>query len=180
MVTTCTVPDCNRDHEAKGLCHSHFESYRRHGVMPTKPILDTLEARFMAKVVKQENGCWLWTGATDGDGRYGAIMAWSKVRRAHRVAYELFRGPIPDSLSLDHLCKRTLCVNPEHLEPVTHKVNVLRGDAPSSANAVKTHCPRGHPYDITLKSGGRWCSICARESARVNTRAYRARLKAKR
>ena len=133
----------------------------------------------MAKVEKQDNGCWIWTGATDGDKRYGCIGVKGKLLRAHRASYELFRGPIPEGLSLDHLCKTTLCVNPDHLDPVTHKVNVLRGDSIQAENATKTHCPRGHEYDITVNNGaGRWCSICQREQTRERQRAYRARQRA--
>lgn len=175
----CSVEVCDRTAEHSGLCHSHAEWKRRNGTTPTHRIKrQTLEERLMAKVEKQVNGCWLWTGATDGDKRYGCIGSKGKLLRTHRVSYELFKGPIPEGLSLDHLCKVTLCCNPEHLEPVTHKVNVLRGDSIQAKNAVKTHCPRGHAYDIALKNGGRWCSICARVSARERTARYRARKRA--
>lgn len=123
------------------------------------------------------SGCWLWAGATDGSGRYGAIQAGGRVARAHRVTYELLRGGVPDGLELDHLCRVTLCVNPWHLEPVTHHENVLRGNSIQAANARKTHCPRGHPYDMQM-GGGRWCRTCHREASREAQRRYRARKRA--
>lgn len=88
-------------------------------------------------------------------------------KRAHRVSYETFVGPIPAGLTLDHLCRNTLCINPAHLEPVTIKENVLRGDGPTARNARKTHCDRGHAFDETNTgpnaNGGRSCRACKRE-----------------
>lgn len=86
---------------------------------------------------------------------------------AHRVFYEHHVGPIPLGLTIDHLCKVTRCVNPDHLEPVTQRVNTLRGDGPSAVNARKTHCPHGHEYtpDNTYvrKAGGRICKTCSQQ-----------------
>lgn len=85
------------------------------------------------------NDCWLWQGYLEKNG-YGRIVKDGGKKLAHRVVYELFRGPIPEGLELDHLCKRRNCVNPNNLEPVSHKENVLRGDSFSAKNARKTHC----------------------------------------
>ena len=106
-------------------------------VNPHAPYLD----RFMAKVVILDDGCWEWTGARYRNG-YGAFKGPEKVTCAHRIGYELLVGPIPSGLEIDHLCRNRACVNPEHLDPVPHGVNVGRG-----GNAIKTHCPRGHAYD---------------------------------
>lgn len=76
--------------------------------------------------VIQENGCWDWVGATDPAG-YGRWRYNGAVGYAHRRVYELTNGPIPKRRDLDHLCRRPICVNPDHLEPVTHRVNSLRG-----------------------------------------------------
>lgn len=88
--------------------------------------------------------CWLWLGGRGGKGtteqRYGQVGS----RRAHRVSYETLVGPIPDGLVLDHLCRRTYCVNPGHVEPVTHRVNILRGDGLAARNAKKSRCDHGH------------------------------------
>lgn len=91
----------------------------------------------------RENGCWQWIGATERRG-YG--RAWERGRDvyAHRVMYERARGPIPEGLYLDHLCRNPGCVNPDHLEPVTNRENLLRGEGFGARNARKTHCVRGH------------------------------------
>ncbi len=106
---------------------------------------------FWAKVKKTES-CWLWTAATTvkvgGYGRF-AIMPHG-LFVAHRIAYTLKKGSIPEGLALDHLCRERLCVNPEHLEPVEHRENTLRGDAGEHVarrERAKTHCPHGHEYN---------------------------------
>ena len=92
-----------------------------------------------------DDGHWEWTANKDRAG-YG--LFWHDgERRAHRWAYEYFVGPIPQDLVIDHLCRNTSCVNPNHLEPVTNKENVLRGEGFAARNAKLTHCPQGHPYD---------------------------------
>lgn len=97
------------------------------------------------KIHKKSNGCWLWTGSTDRFG-YGILAIRShKNKYAHRIVYEMTRGPIPQGLTLDHLCGVKACVNPEHLEPVTIRVNILRAVSPASINAAKTQCVHGHP-----------------------------------
>jgi len=94
---------------------------------------------------------------------------------AHRFAYEYCMGAIPEGLQLDHLCRNTFCVRPEHLEPVSGKINLLRGNTINAANARKTHCIRGHPYSgdnlyIYEKTGARACKECMR----IHYREYRA------
>ena len=129
-------------------------------------VVSPLEAsRFWAKVVKTET-CWLWTRSGRKDG-YGQVRIAGTMMLAHRVSYTLLREPIPDGLTLDHLCRVRMCVKPEHLEPVPMGVNVKR--APGSASAVneaKTTCPRGHPYDVRRPQGWRRCRACDRESLR--------------
>ena len=74
--------------------------------------------------------CWEWTAATGGKGYgYGWCSNDKRMKGAHRLIWELLVGPIPEGLTLDHLCRNKLCVNPDHLEPVTHQVNILRGNA---------------------------------------------------
>ena len=133
---------------------------RCHRVRPTAA------ARFEAKHVPEPNtGCWLWTSTSHSDG-YGLILVGGRRRLAHRLSYELHRGPIPEGLDLDHLCRQRCCVNPAHLEPVTVRVNILRGVSPAALHAVKTQCPRGHAYDDTntyrTPSGERKCRACHR------------------
>jgi hypothetical protein len=145
--------------------------------------MTTIE-RFMAKVQKAITGCWEWTACCNQKG-YGLFRLGSRkfgTRQfilAHRFAYRHFVGPIPDGLTLDHLCRNRACVNPEHLEPVLHRVNVLRGIGPSAQNARKMHCLRGHEYNAentyTNSQGKRACRICKR-SRRAAIRARRKSL----
>lgn len=128
----------------------------------------TPEERFWAKVVPT-GFCWLWEGAKSKSG-HGNFVLESKVTAAHRYAYSILVGEIPDGLHIDHLCRVRNCVNPDHLEPVTPQENVRRGFATSSINRRKTHCVRGHEYNeenthIRI-SGGRNCRLCDRVGAR--------------
>ena len=117
----------------------------------------------MSKIMPvTESGCWLWTGACTGSG-YGNFRS----HAAHRIVYELLRGPIPEGLELDHLCRVVSCVNPDHLEAVTPRVNNLRSMSPAALHAKKTHCPAGHLYDeantYVSEAGSRSCRSCGRD-----------------
>ena len=133
-----------------------------------RPVAD----RFMAFVSPEPNsGCWLWSGAyfkkPNQDG-YG--MFWmGKTRRAafaHRVSFELHKGPIPNGLVIDHVCRVKGCVNPEHLRAVTHRTNTRENNSSvCTVNAHKTHCKRGHEFTVEntkLVPGGRECVACRR------------------
>ena len=129
------------------------------------------ETRFLDKVHKT-NTCWLWTGACNNKG-YGQFEYHGRPVLAHRWAYEHWVGSIPEGLELDHLCRNPICVNFDHLEAVTHRENVRRGNAGKITGArqlAKTHCPQGHPYsgdNLYLRpGGGRACWICKRNSLR--------------
>ncbi|UUW87397.1 HNH endonuclease signature motif containing protein [Pimelobacter simplex] len=139
---------------------------------------DVIE-RFWAKVDKTSpSGCWEWTAARqpNGYGRFG----WAKgdIRMAHRVAYELTKGPIPAGLVIDHLCRNHGCVRPDHLEPVTQRENILRG----IRRQPDTHCKRGHeftPENTYMRPNGRQaCRPCHRAYDRDRKRALRAQRKA--
>lgn len=123
--------------------------------------------RFASKYKVNDNGCWIWFGAK-GRG-YGVISFDGKGRVAHRLAYELLHGPVPKGLELDHVCKNGLCVNPAHLEPVTHSENCRRGlhsDILKKRAALISHCPRGHEYAgdnlYLTPEGHRECRKCNR------------------
>ena len=172
----CSVAGCEREYRAGGLCNMHSQRIERTGTTD-QPRKITFEERFWAKVNKHGpipeyrpdlGPCWMWTGGGTAKG-YGAI---GKNRLAHRVAFELLRGPIPDGLELDHLCRVRNCVNSEHLEPVTHRENLRRGVA---SRHDPDQCPQGHPLAggnlYTCPKGHRYCRICRRAGAR----AYKAR-----
>lgn len=108
------------------------------------------------------SGCWLWTNRITTGG-YGSFTLDGYPFPAHRASYEVFVGPIPEGMELDHLCRNRACINPDHLEPVTRRENALRGLSPVSANARKTHCPKGHAYDEAntyIWRGSRHCIAC--------------------
>ncbi len=95
--------------------------------------------------VEKSDECWLFTGPV-GDG-YGRIWVNGQRKYAHVAAYEQIHGHVPEGLVIDHLCRNRSCVNPAHLEPVTNRENVLRGNGITAVNARKTHCVHGHPFD---------------------------------
>lgn len=129
--------------------------------------------------VDNGTGCWLWTATLNTAG-YGVAPTGKRGGKtlAHRLVYTFHVGAVPTGLELDHLCRFRHCVNPDHLEPVTHAENVRRGHN-GRHNKVKTHCPTGHAYigdNIKWYQGRRYC----RECHRIDGRRYKAALKAPR
>jgi HNH endonuclease len=133
----------------------------------------SLAERFWAKV-EIGIGCWLWRGAT-GTG-YGVIRrgrAGEGMLQAHRVAYEMLVGPIPVGMEIDHLCRVRACVNPAHLEPVTHRENDLRGVGACAINARKVYCNKGHlftPENTRMETHGRRCRECMKTWRRAHAK----------
>lgn len=136
--------------------------------MPVKPT-PAVDRVLRRATIPADGGCWEWNGATNNRG-YGVVQMGRGIGIAlvHRVVYEAFVGPIPEGLTIDHLCANSTCVNPQHLEAVTKSENVRRqwqaGRAdPMRHNREKTHCPRGHPYDDAntyRNAGRRSCRAC--------------------
>ena len=131
--------------------------------MPTT----TLPTRISDKI-NFTDSCWLWKASKTGSG-YGKVWYAGRLQQAHRVVYELLNGEIPAGLDLDHVkargCTSRLCVWPEHLEPVTRRVNLLRGDTLARKHQEVVSCPQGHAYDeenTAMKNGTRQCRKCAR------------------
>ena len=131
-------------------------------VAPGTPLRD----RIKFHVRLDESGCWIWTAAKSSNG-YGRIYLGKKLLFAHRASYEVFVGPIPDGLHLDHLCRNRACVNPAHLEPVTCLENVRRSPI---HHASKASCPYGHGYTEanTYRWGRRrYCRSCQSTYMRI-------------
>ncbi len=145
--------------------------------------------RFWSKVEKTSE-CWIWKGGlAKSKDKSNSRFYGSFHRRidqklvaslAHRLSYELVKGEIPDGLVIDHTCRNTLCVNPDHLEPVTQRENLLRGNTENAKNNAKTHCLRGHeftPENTYLRDDGkrrtRHCRLCAKIRAEI----YKQRIK---
>lgn len=125
--------------------------------------------RFEKKLTKDlKSGCWLWNGSLFERG-YGRFWFNGKIRQAHVVAYEHWVGLVAIGLELDHLCRIKKCVNPGHLESVTHRINVLRGDGVAARQAKQTSCKNGHPLSAenlyNRKNKRRQCKICGRRYA---------------
>jgi hypothetical protein len=124
--------------------------------------------RFTSKIHYEKSGCWTWTGATTGKTGYGRFWYDGERGLAHRFSHEYFRGPIGQEKEIDHLCRNRLCVNPDHLEEVTHKENMIRGDT-STQFKPKTHCKNGHPlagtnvyFATSRRKKYKFCRACHR------------------
>jgi len=130
---------------------------------PRKPSLDALPYPFRRRLAVLSNGCWEWVGVISDQG-YGRYWGGNKYVKAHTFSWKFFYGPIASGLELDHTCRNRSCVNPDHLEAVTHRVNVLRGHSPTALNARRKKCVNGHPLSGSnlnrYKEVHRHCKKC--------------------
>jgi HNH endonuclease len=180
MMSECSIEGCAVPVRARGWCSKHYQRWMDHGSTDTPPppkprlprpiltrLMERVDPRRKITTPLRDPWCWEWQGKLgSGGGKYGAlggVGGRGKIKSAHAVAYELFIGPVPEDLELDHLCKNTACCNPRHAEPVTRAENVRRS---RNANREKTHCIHGHPLVegniYRYKVRGRERRVCRR------------------
>lgn len=176
MQEECSVTGCDRPLRARGYCGAHYQRWQKGKPLDNPICLSGLRGPIKTRLphlIDKSGDCWEWLGSRDSKG-YGQTEIEGKLRRAHRVVYEHEIGPIPDGLVLDHLCRNPNCVNPAHLEPVTQRINILRGEGFAAVNARKTHCKRGHLFDEAntriRANGNRGCRTCHLEQKRARRR----------
>ncbi len=179
-MNACLIDGCPYPAVARGYCRMHYTRLRTSGTLEGRVIKSP--SFYFWRQVNKTDTCWLWTGkdvTPNGYGRFTyRVSQWHQRRTmAHRWAYEELVDPIPEGMTLDHLCGVNLCVNPAHLELVSLRENILRSDNPMAQNARKTHCPVGHPYDeantYMNQKGERICKECSRTKARESYRTKR-------
>lgn len=184
----CSIPDCGKTNmAARGWCWKHWKRWKDHGTPHYEPyripewkkVGRTDFQRFFERVNVTEQ-CWLWTGAAvpHPGGGYEKFQYEGKPIYAYRWLYSQLVAPIPEGLTIDHLCRTPECVKPEHLEPVPLRVNILRGlKGQGAINARKTHCKHGHEFTpentLLYKSAAngnlvRHCKRCIR----IRTKLY--------
>lgn len=161
---TCAVRGCEDPVRARGICNRHYLRAWNDDTLDLVAPLPGPRERFWTKVrVGDGDECWLWVAARcrEGYGRFNADDAQLPSTLAHRIAYTWLVGPIPADMTLDHLCRNTSCVNPDHLEVVTASENSRRA---IPWNTGKTHCIHGHPFDqvntYVAVDGRRSCRAC--------------------
>ncbi len=157
-MNTCSVSECGRGVYAYGLCINHNRRRRLYGDPTATFQRPTLLDRFWTRVTKNDEGCWLWTGTLTGAG-YGQIRLRKKAIYAHRLAWEIENGPIPEGMLIDHICHNARCVRPDHLRLATHKQNE---ENRKSANRTSSTGVRG----VGRTKQGRWTATVGHNGQR--------------
>lgn len=172
---------CGRWAKWRGLCQRCYIADQYKDKPP--PTDAEILQRLLPKIVfHMPLGCWEWQGAKHsryGHGMFGYnALGKNTTRYVHVWLWENLVGPVPADLQLDHLCRNTRCCNPLHLEPVTARVNNLRGQSSAARNARKTKCIRGHELsgdNLYIRKRGqrqeRWCRTCMTSRARERRRS---------
>jgi HNH endonuclease len=184
----CVIKGCRQPVHGRGWCRMHYTRWKRTGTpsedVPARRWTQSVPERFWSKVdTRGPDECWPWRPPVRPDG-YGSFHRDGRGVPAHRVAYELEVGPVPDGLDVDHECHNRdescpggpcahrACCNPAHLKPATRRANLLGGRTVVAAHARATHCPAGHPYDdantYVAPSGHRFCRACKHERRRAS------------
>lgn len=177
---TCSAEGCEKPSRALTLCVAHYSRQYRaaKGAEPRNATPDPQE-RIARGIVVLNSGCWEWQGWRDREG-YGYLSYCGRRMRAHRLSYEAFVGDIPAGLVIDHLCRNTSCVNPEHLEPVTNRENIKRGTSPiaemmrNPLPPLVPGAPEGHGTGTAYQRDKCRCDFC-REANRLYMRAWKER-----
>jgi hypothetical protein len=195
----CSLDDCDSPVVAWLMCDMHYRRWKKYGDPLTTSIIvgPDDEPRFWQKVNKDgplpasdtlaagSGPCWLWTGAAAlslAGTEYGSFRFDGKPGGAHRYSYRLHTGPLVVGMEIDHLCRVTLCVNPDHLEQVPPRTNKLRGVGAAAQAARRTRCPQDHEYteENTYRQPGnprhRECRTCI-EARMARMREANARKK---
>jgi hypothetical protein len=185
----CSFPGCERPHAAKGLCNSHWAQLSRRGELKPLYTEETEEERWERLVDKTSHpgGCWIFTGNGNGmgptagkesDTGYGQFWWQGKKWTAHRYSYEKYVGPIPKGAYLDHMCMTKLCVNPDHLEPVTPHENIRRFHAFANLAARIAQLEdfvRSLGYDPKEIGNSDFSTVRPLQQMRVRSRQQKAR-----
>lgn len=184
-MSQCSVPDCDNPFYARTLCKSHYGKALYRGTLPAKRTdaeqyeIDRVRFEGNRDTSGGAEACWPWRGRLNKGG-YGVATFGRRERLAHRVAWMFATGPIPDDLTVDHMCYSPSCVNPAHLRLLTSRQN-----AAFQRRAFKTHCVNGHEFDAentywrpdwteTRSLGKRMCRACSRERGRQRDALRRA------